>query len=319
MNKVLLGMLTSAALLAATSAHADPKMVAITAIVQHPALDAVRDGVKKGLTDAGFVEGKDVAYTYESAQGNPATAAQIARKFVGDNVDVIVAISTPSAQTAAAATKDIPIVFSAVTDPVGAKLAATAEKPGGNITGTSDMLPVADQVALIKEITPKVAKLGVLFNPGEANSVSSVAALKEAAGKVGITVVEGPANKSADVQSAARALIGKVDALYVPTDNTIVSALEAAVGVANSAKVPLYAADTDSVARGALAAVGFNYFDVGVQTSELVAKVLKGEKAGDIPVKFASGTDLQINKTTAAKIGITFPDAVLKRASKVIE
>ena len=181
------------------------------------------------------------------------------------------------------------------------------------------MAPIGDHVALINEITPNVKRLGVLYNPGEANSVSSVALLKTEAEAAGITVVEAPATKSADVQAAARSLVGNVDAIYVPTDNTIVSALESAIGVANEAKLPLYAADTDSVARGALAAVGFNYFDVGVQTAALVDQVLKGESPGAIPVVFASGTDLQVNKATAAAIGIELPQAVLDRASKVIE
>ena len=279
----------------------------------------MRDGVKQGLTDLGKVEGTDVTFVYESAQGNPATAAQIARQFVGDAPAVIVPISTPSAQAALAATTDIPIVFSAVTDPVAAQLVASIEAPGGNVTGVSDMAPIGDHIALIKEITPNVTRLGVLFNPGEANSVSSVTLLKSEAEAAGITIVEGPATKSADVQAAARALVGNVDAIYVPTDNTIVSALESAIGVANEAKLPLYAADTDSVARGALAAVGFNYFDVGVQTAALVDQVLNGENPGAIPVVFASGTDLQVNQATAAAIGIELPQAVLDRASKVIE
>jgi len=301
------------------AATAEPKTVAITAIVEHPALDAVRDGVKKGLADAGYAEGTDVAFVYESAQGNPATATQIARQFVGDAPAVIVPISTPSAQAVAAATKDIPVVFSAVTDPVSAQLVQSIDQPGGNVTGVSDMAPIADHLALIREITPDVKRLGVLYNPGEANSVSSVDALKTAAEAAGIEIVEGPATKSADVQAAARSLIGKVDAIYIPTDNTIVSALESAVGVANEAKIPLYAGDTDSVARGALAAVGFDYFDVGVQTAALVDRVLKGESPGAIPVGFAAGTDVQVNKRTAEAIGLTLPQAVLERASKVVE
>lgn len=319
MRTIAYGLLAAIAVAGATAAAAEPKTVAMTAIVEHPALDAVRDGVKKGLADLGYAEGTDVAYQYETAQGNPATAAQIARQFVGDGPAAIVAISTPSAQAVAAATKDIPIVFSAVTDPLAAGLVASIDAPGANITGVSDMAPIGDHIALIKEITPDVKRLGVLFNPGEANSVSSLAAVKDEAGKAGIEVVEGPATKSADVQAAARSLVGKVDAIYVPTDNTIVSALESAVGVAEEAKLPLYAADTDSVARGALAAVGFNYFDVGVQTAALVDKVLKGEDPGTIPVVFATGTDLQVNKKTAATIGVTIPDAVIARASKVIE
>lgn len=319
MRTIAYGLLAACALAGITSAAAQPKNIAITAIVEHPALDAVREGIKKGLTDLGHAEGTDVAYSFESAQGNPATAAQIARTFVGDAPDVIVAISTPSAQAVAGATTDIPLVFSAVTDPVAAQLVASAEAPGGNVTGVSDMAPIADHVALIHEITPDVKRLGVLYNPGEANSVSSVSALKSEAEAAGITVVEGPATKSADVQAATRSLVGKVDAIYVPTDNTIVSALESAVSAANEAKLPLYAADTDSVARGALAAVGFNYFDVGVQTAALVDRVLKGDSPGTIPVVFASGTDLQVNKATAAAIGIELPQGVLDRASKVVE
>ncbi len=319
MRTITYGLLTALALAGIGGAAAEPKTVAITAIVEHPALDAVRDGIKKGLADAGYAEGTDVTFTYETAQGNPATAAQIARQFVGDAPAAIVAISTPSAQAAVAATKDIPVIFSAVTDPVAAQLVASIDQPGGNVTGVSDMSPIGDHVSLIREITPDVKRLGVLYNPGEANSVSSVDALKTAASAAGIEVIEAPANKSADVQAAARSLIGKVDAIYVPTDNTIVSAFESAVGVANEAKLPLYAGDTDSVARGALAAVGFNYFDVGVQTAALVDQVLKGQNPGTIPVVFASGTDLQVNKKTADAIGVMLPQAVLDRASKVVE
>jgi putative ABC transport system substrate-binding protein len=318
MRQFAYGLLAALAL-AADGAAAEPKMVAITAIVEHPALDAVRDGIQKGLADLGYAEGTDVTFTYESAQGNPATAAQIARQFVGDAPAVIVAISTPSAQAVAAATKDIPIVFSAVTDPLAAELVSSLDAPGGNVTGVSDMAPIGDHLALIREVTANVKRLGVLYNPGEANSVSSVAALKSAAGGAGVEIVEAPANRSADVQGAARSLIGKVDAVYVPTDNTIVSALESAVSVAIEAKIPLYAGDVDSVARGALAAVGFNYFDVGVQTAALVDRVLKGDKAGDVAVVFAAGTDLQVNRKTAEAIGVDIPQAVLDRASKVIK
>lgn len=318
--KILAYGVAAAVMLAGISgAAAEPKSVAITAIVEHPALDAVRDGIKKGLADLGHAEGTDVTFTYETAQGNPATAAQIARQFVGDGADVIVAISTPSAQAVAAATTEIPLVFSAVTDPLAAGLVASIEEPGGNVTGVSDMAPIGEHVALIKEITPNVERLGVLYNPGEANSVSSLASVRQEANAAGITVVDGPATKSAEVQAAARSLIGKVDAIYVPTDNTIVSALESAVSVANEAQLPLYAADTDSVARGALAAVGFNYFQVGVETAALVDKILKGENPGSLEVMFASGSDLQVNKAAAETIGVTLPQAVLDRAANVVE
>lgn len=300
-------------------ALAQAQKVAITAIVDHPALNAVHEGAVAALAKAGFNDGKEIAVVFESAQGQPATAVQIARKFVGERPAVVIGISTPSAQALAAATKTIPVVFSAVTDPVGAQLVASAEKPGGNVTGVSDRAPIDDQVALIRELTPDVKTVGVLFNPGEPNSVTSVRELKEAAEKVGLTVVEAPATKTAEVQGAARSLVGKADAAFVPTDNTVVSALEAVSGALVAAKIPLYAADTDSVARGALASVGFNYRQVGEQTGELAARILKGEKPGDLPVRFAQGTDLYLNKGVAAKIGVTLPEAALARAVKVVD
>lgn len=317
MRRLILAL--AAATVLAIPAKAENVTVAVTAIVEHPALDAARDGVKKALADAGYKEGENLKFLYESAQGNPGTAAQIARQFAGEAPNVIVPISTPSAQAVVAATRDIPVVFTAVSDPVGAQLVKDMDKPGRNVTGLSDMLPVADHLALIKEITPNAKTVGYLYNSAEANSVSTLAALKTAADKAGLKVVESVATKSSEVQGAARSLVGKADVMYVPTDNTIVSAFEAAAGVAAEAKIPLYAADTDSVARGAIAALGFNYFDVGKQTGEVVVRILKGEKPGDIPAKVAVGTDLVLNKKAAVAAGVTFPEAALKRATKIIE
>ena len=317
MRKLLLALVAASAVV--LPARAQEVTVAITAIVEHPALDAARDGVKAALADAGYKEGENIKFLYESAQGNPGTAAQIARQFVGEEPTVIVPISTPSAQAVVAATRDIPVVFTAVTDPVGAQLVTSLDKPGGNVTGLSDMSPVGDHIKLITEVTPSVKTIGFVYNTAEANSVSTLAAMKAEAEKAGLTIVESVATKSSEVQGATRALIGRVDAIYIPTDNTIVSALEAAVGVAEEAKVPLYSGDTDSVARGALASISFNYFDVGRQTGEIVARVLKGDAPGDIKVNVASGTDLVINKKAAEKMGVTFSDDLVKRAKKVIE
>ncbi|HVK91906.1 MAG TPA: ABC transporter substrate-binding protein [Mycoplana sp.] len=313
-------LLAFAATLAITlPAKAEDVTVAVTAIVEHPALDAARDGVKEALEAAGYKEGENLKFLYESAQGNPATAAQIARQFAGEGPDVIVPISTPSAQAVVSATKDIPVVFTAVSDPLGAQLVKDMDKPGGNVTGLSDMSPVAEHLALIKEILPEAKTIGYLYNSGEANSVSLLAVLKAEAEKAGLTVVESAATKSAEVQGAARALVGRADAIYIPTDNTIISALEGAVAVAEEAKLPLFTADTDSVSRGAIAALGFNYKDVGKQTGEIVVRILKGENPGDIAVKVAAGTDLVVNKGAAAKMGVTLPEAVVGRATHVIE
>ncbi|AAN30943.1 hypothetical protein C064_01679 [Brucella suis 63/252] len=316
-RSMLLASLAAAAI--ATTAQAKDVTVAVTAIVEHPALDAARDGVKDALAEAGYKEGENLKFIYQSAQGNPATAAQIARQFVGEGPDVIVPISTPSALAVVSATRDIPVVFTAVSDPVGAQLVKDLKKPGGNVTGLSDMSPVVEHIKLIKEVMPNIKKLGYLYNSGETNSVSLLAALKEAAAAEGIEIVESAATKSAEVQGAARALVGRADAMYLPTDNTIVSALESAVGVAEESKLPLFTADTDSVKRGALAALGFNYYDVGKQTGAIVVKILKGEKPGDIAVDIAKGTDLVINLGAAKKMGVEFPQAVIDRATSKID
>ncbi len=293
--------------------------VATTAIVEHPALDATRDGVRDELKEAGYEVGKNLTFTYESAQGNPGTAAQIARKLVGDEPSVIVPISTPSAQAVVAATKDIPVVFTAVTDPVGAKLVGSLDKPGGNVTGMSDLSPIGKHMALIKEVTPQAKTIGVPFNPGEANSVTLLELIRKHAPDHGLDVVEAPAPKSAEVLAAAQSLIGKVDAIYVPTDNTIVSAFEAVVKVGVENRIPVYAGDTDSVPRGAIAALGFNYYDVGRQTGKMVVRVLKGEKPGDLPVEGVEITELHVNPVMAEKMGVELPKAVVERAKTVVK
>lgn len=298
--------------------QAKPVYVATTAIVEHPALDAVRDGIKAVLEERGYT-GDNLKFTYESAQGQPAIAAQIARKLVGDAPDVIVAIATPSAQAAVSASKEIPVVFSVVTDPVGAKVVPSLVHPGGNVTGLSDMVNVEQHLALIKEFVPGLKTLGIPYNPGEANSVSIVNAMKAAAEAQGIRVVESPAPKSSDVMIAAQQLVGKADAIYCPTDNTIISAFESVVKVGIDARIPVFAADTDSVARGAVAAVGYDYLELGRQTGDIVVRVLQGEAPGSIDVKMAKGTNLFVNAKMAARMGVEVPPAVRARATKIIE
>ena len=300
-------------------AAAQDVTVATTAIVEHPALDAARDGVRDELAAAGYVEGKNLRFLYESAQGNPATAAQIARKFVGEAPDVIVPIATPSAQAVVSATKDIPVVFTAVTDPLGAKLVGDMMKPGGNVTGMTDLSPIGKHLDLIKEVMPAATSVGVPFNPGEANSVTLMALIKQEAPARGLTVVEAPATKSSEVLGAAQSLVGKVDVIYVPTDNTIVTALEAVVKVGIDNQVPVFAGDTDSVPRGAIAAVGFNYYDIGRQTGKIVVRVLKGESPGDIAVEGVEITELYVNPAMAKKMGVTLPDALVSRAKVVVK
>jgi putative ABC transport system substrate-binding protein len=313
------GLAGAAAVSWAGGPRAATARIGVTAIVEHPALDACRDGIREELEARGYVLGSRLDFRYQSAQGQPATAAQIARRFVGDGVDVLVPISTPSAQAAVAATRQIPIVFSAVTDPLGAGLVQSLEKPGGNVTGLSDLSPIAQHLDLIREIVPVLGRIGVPYNPGEANAVTLVRLLKAEAAARRIEVVEAAATRSADVQAAARSLAGSVDAIYVPTDNTVVSALEAVIAAGRQARTPVFAGDTDSVARGAIATIGFDYGQIGRQTGALVARVLEGEKPGDIPVAQATGTDLVVNKVAAASFGLIVPEAVLARAARIYD
>ncbi len=294
--------------------------IGISQIVEHPALDATRKGFADELAASGYVEGKNVQFDYKNAQNNRPVSGQIARKFVGDKVDLILAISTPSSQDAAAATKQIPILFAAVTDPVLAGLVKSLRTPGGNVSGTMDKSPVSAQLDLILEILPKVKRLGTVYNSGEANSVASVNELQAEAAKKGIELVKASATSSSTVRPAAESLVGKVDAIHVPTDNTVVLALESVVKVAQDNKIPLFAADVDSVARGAIAALAVDYYKLGRQTGAMARKVLeKKVKISELPVEYQKELQLHINPGQAKKMGVKLPDSVLKRAGKVIQ
>ena len=314
-----LGAVALALAALAPVAQAQEKSVAVTAIVEHPALDAIRDGVKESLKAAGYEEGKNLKWQYQSAQGNTGTAAQIARKFVGDKPSAIVAIATPSAQAVVAATKDVPVVFSAVTDPVAAKLVKSWDASNTNVTGVSDLLKLEPQIELIKKVVPNAKKVGMVYNPGEANSAVVVKQLKELLPKHGMTLVEASAPRSVDVGTAARGLVGKVDVIYTNTDNNVVSAYESLVKVGQDAKLPLIASDTDSVKRGAIAALGVNYKDLGVQTGQMVVRILKGEKPGSIKPEVSNKTELYVNPTAAEKQGVKLSEDLIKSAAQVVQ
>ncbi|EGQ7697065.1 ABC transporter substrate-binding protein [Vibrio vulnificus] len=310
-------VLAGAALISSHSVMAKTAKVAVSQIVEHPALDATRQGLLDGLKAKGYVEGKNLEFDYKTAQGNPAIAVQIARQFVGESPDVLVGIATPTAQALVSATRSIPVVFTAVTDPVGAKLVKSMEQPGKNVTGLSDLSPVSQHVDLIKELLPNAKAIGVVYNPGEANAVTLVELLKKSAAEKGLKVVESTALKSADVQSATQAIAAKSDVIYAPTDNTVASAIEGMIVAANQAKKPVFGGATSYVEKGAIAGLGFDYYQVGVQTADYVAAILEGQEPGKLDVKVATGSDLVVNQGTAEKLGITIPASVLSRATDV--
>lgn len=321
LKQCTVGLLTAACATLAPIAHAQAvKSVGITAIVEHPALNAIHKGVEDELKAQGWVPGKNLKLTYQSAQGNTATAGQIARKFVGDKTDVIVAITTPSAQAAVAATKAIPVVFSGVTDPMGAKLIKRLGVPSGtNVTGVSDRLPIAPQMDLLLKVKPGAKRVGYVYSPGEVNSVSVLKELKTELGKRGITVVEVAAPRTVDIPSAIKSLVGKVDVVYTSMDNNVVSAYEAMVRVAQESKLPLVASDTESVSRGAVAALGMDSYHVGRQTGKLVDRILKGEKPGAIAPEAANKLSLAVNPGAAKKQGVPLSEALIKQAAEVVK
>ncbi|WP_017325881.1 ABC transporter substrate-binding protein [Synechococcus sp. PCC 7336] len=292
--------------------------VAVTQIVEHPALDAARDGIRDELAASGYVIGDTLQWTWESAQGSPTTAVQIASKFVGDEPDVIVAIATPSAQAAVAAAREIPVIFSAVTDPVGASLVDSLEIPGGHATGVTDLTPIGSQLDLLLEIVPTAQTVGVIFNAGEDNSASLVKLMEAEAPERGLDIVKATVARSSDVAAAAESLVGRSDAIYVPTDNTVISAFESVVLVGRENQLPVFAGDTDSVARGAIAALGFDYYDVGRQTGAIVVRVLEGEDPGTIAVQSIDRLELAIDLEAAAAMGVDIPAAVLARADAIM-
>ena len=289
--------------------------VSVNQIVEHPALDAVRNGFQDTLKEKGY----DVKYNVHIAQGNISTANLIARQILGEKPDLVLAIATPTAQACAQVIKKIPILITAVTDPVGAGLVDSLEKPGGNISGMTDMSPVDRQVDLIREFIPGIKKLGIIYNSGESNSISILKVLKEVSSARGIIVEEATVTNSSGVTQAAKSLVGRVEAIYIPTDNTVVSVFEAITKVAAENDLPLFAADVDSVPRGAVAALAIDYYRMGRQTGEMAARVLGGADTATMPVETLKDLKLYLNLKSAADMGISVPDSVRKRADKIIE
>lgn len=303
--------------LQAVGAHS--AKISVSQFVEHPALDAVLKGFQAYLQEKGI----DAKYTVHNAQANMGTATQIAQQMIGEKADLLVAIATPSAQTCAQALSKAPtnmkrpFLFTAVTDPVAAGLVKDLKKPTGGITGVSDLLPIKEHIKMVLSYNRDIKTLGLLYNAGEANSKATIAAIKKQSGELGFATVEATASKTADVYQAAKSLVGRVDAVFIPTDNTIVSALESVIKVGIQNKLPIFAADVDSVKRGAVAAMGFDYYKHGYQTGAIAEKILGGTKPEDIPVEFQKDLQLHINEKFSLKMGLTPPADLLKKATKV--
>ena len=281
--------------------------VGISQFVTHPSLDSATEGFKKALEE----EGLSVEYDEQNANGDQTTVQTIAANLAGDNADLIFANATPSALAALNATKDIPIVFTSVTDPVVAQLVQSMEEPGGNVTGTADMHPdaIPNTVKFIHENFPDET-IGTVYNAGEPNSVVQVEIMREAAKELGMNEpVESTVATSAEVKQAAESLVGKADVIFIVTDNTVVSALESVVQVANDKDIPLFVGELDSVDRGGFAAYGFSYEDIGYEAGIMAAQILKGEKQpSELPAQYPQNLKLVINKKAAEEMNIELKD-----------
>jgi len=303
------------------SLSAQGATIAVSQFVEHPALDAVLRGMQDYLKEKKV----DVTYSVHNAQANMGTATQIAQQMIGEKADLLVAIATPSAQTCAQALAKAPadlkrpFLFTAVTDPVAAGLVGDLQKPDAGITGVSDLLPVEEHLRMVLAYKGGIKKLGVLYNGGEANSKATVASIKALSDKLGFELVEATAGKTADVHQAAKSLVGRVDAVFIPTDNTIVAALESVIKVGVQNKLPIFAADVDSVKRGAVAAMGFDYYQHGKQTGAMAERILKGEKPENLPVEFQKELQLHINAGYSRQMGLEPPAAMLQKATQVYE
>ncbi|HXL03320.1 MAG TPA: ABC transporter substrate-binding protein [Bacillota bacterium] len=293
--------------------------IGIMQIVEHPALDASRNGFIQRLAELGYEEGENVEFIIQNAQGDMAIAQSIAGNFVSQNVDMILAIATPTAQAAAKATQSIPILITAVTDPVAAGLVDSVKEPGSNVTGTSDLTPVAKQLELLTRIAPEAERVGVIYNAGETNSLVQVDLAREAAGSLGLELVEVTVSSSSEVYEASQSLVGRVDAIYVPTDNTVVSALESVIKVGEDFRIPVIVGEVDGVRRGALATVGIDYYVLGMQTADIAQKILKGEREPkDIPIEYLEDIQIAVNLAAADKMGVTVSKDLIDEAYEVI-
>lgn len=285
-------------------ANADEKTykVGILQYVEHPSLNEATKGFKAALEESGL----KVEYDEQNAQGDPANNTTAANNLVGAGNDLIFANATPSAQAVQTATADIPVLFTSVTDAVGAELIQSMEKPGANVTGTVDTHPEAipNTVKFIANEL-KAKKLGMVYNAGEQNSRAQVDIVKKEAKKYGVEVVEASANTSADVKQATESLVSKVDAYYIITDNTVVSALDSVLDVATDKKIPVMVGELDSVKRGGFGAYGFSYYDIGYEAGQMAVQILKdGKKPADIPAAYPANLKFEVNKETADKLGI---------------
>ncbi len=296
--------------------------VGISQFAEHGSLDNCREGFLQGLAEAGIEEGKNLQVVFDNAQADMGTASTIADSYVSQKVDLICAIATPTAMSAynSCQNTQIPVIYTAVSDPAEAGLAREDGSSVGNLTGTSDALPVTEQLAMIRQMLPEAKKIGILYTTSETNSVSTIANYKENAGEYGFEIVDIGINTIADVPMAAAEMAAKVDCITNLTDNTVVSALQTVLDEAQKQKIPVFGSEIEQVKNGCVASMGLDYVALGRQTGAMAAKVLKGEaKASEMPFEVISEASLYLNTAAAEKIGLTIPEEMKSEAAEIFQ
>lgn len=290
----------------------NPK-IGVIQLVEHPALDASYKGFVDGLKEAGYVDGQNIDIDYENAQGDQSNCVTIADKLVSSKCDLIFAIATPAAQAVANRTDSIPILVTAVTDPKTAGLVVENDKPGTNVSGTSDLNPVTAQIGLIPKITPNAKKIAMLYCSSEENSVFQINMAKKECDKLGLTYQDATVSNTNEIQQVVQSLVGKVDAIYAPTDNMIASCMATVALVTNEAKIPVYCGETGMVESGGLCTYGLDYYELGKQTAPMAIDILKnGKKPADMPIEYLANCEFSYNKEVAELIGVTIPADLIK-------
>lgn len=282
--------------------------IGVIQLVEHAALDAAYKGFVDGLKEAGFEDGKNITIDYQNAQGDQSNCQTIANKLINDQNNLILAIATPAAQAVANTTKDIPILVTAVTDPAAAKLVASNEAPGGNVSGTSDLTPVKEQIGLITQLVPNVKKVGLLYCSSEANSKFQIEIAKKELEALGLEGVEATVSNSNEIQQVTQSLVGKVEAIYIPTDNMLAAGMATVAQVTTPSKLPVVVGEEGMVTNGGTATYGINYYNLGKLTAAQAVAILKdGKKTAEMPIEYASECTLVVNEEAleAMEIGLS--------------
>jgi len=285
--------------------------IGIVQLVEHVALDAAYKGFIDGLAENGFVNGQNISIDYQNAQGEQANCVTIAQKLVNDKDDLILAIATPAAQAVANLTRNIPILVTAVTDPASAKLVKSNEMPGTNVSGTSDLTPVEEQIKLAKQFVPNLKTIGFLYCSSEQNSKFQIDIAKKVCDEMGISYIDATVSNSNEIQQVTQSLVGKVDAIYAPTDNMIAAGMATVSLVTNAAKIPVFCGEEGMTSVGGLATYGINYYELGKQTAKQAVAILKdGKNPAEMPIEYLQNGNLFVNTEVANIIGIEIPEEI---------